>query len=128
MQLPDQPSSWGAQLGALIGVGGLGAIVLKLIERIFARADRGDDIAAGLRAEMVRRIESLERSYTALEVRERETFTKAVKLESENIQLRRRYHALMNWIQSEPSLPQPPRWLLESVDGPTSTPPDTEAS
>lgn len=120
-QLPDQAPSWVGQAGALLGVGGLGAILLKLIERMFARADRGDDVAAGLRAEMVRRLESLERSYAALEARERETFTKAVKLEAENVQLRRRYHSLINWMAMQPGLPTPPSWLQERIQGPTES-------
>ncbi|HEX5204805.1 MAG TPA: hypothetical protein VFW27_33215 [Actinoplanes sp.] len=122
MQWPDggdQAQSWLAQAGALLGVGGLGAILLKVVERVFARADRADDIAAGLRGEMVRRIETLERQYTELEKRERETFRRAVRLESENVQLRRRWHDLMNWMQAQPGLPTPPQWLYERIQGPT---------
>jgi hypothetical protein len=119
VQFSNDTSGWLAQAGALLGVGGLGAILLKLIERIFARADRSDDVAAGLRAEMVRRLESLERNYGVLETRERETFRKAVRLESENVQLRRRYHDLVNWIGPQPGMPTPPRWLYERIQGPT---------
>ena len=123
---PPQPPDWVAQAGALLGVGGLGAILLKLIERIFARADRGDDVAAGLRAEMLRRIETLERQYTQLEKRERESYQKAVRLESEviryrheNIALRNRYHDFIAWVSQQPGLPTPPGWLRERVTGPT---------
>jgi hypothetical protein len=119
VQLPETPATWATQIGALLGVGGLGAILLKVIERLFARADRTDDLAVGLRAEMVRRLESLERSQSDLERRERETFRKAVRLEAENVQLRRRYHDLINWIAMQPDLPQPPKWLFEVIDGPT---------
>lgn len=128
------PSGWASSLVQLIGAGGLGLLLRELLGRLFQRADRRDDVAAGLRAEMVRRLETLERNYTALEERERATFRKAIKLESENVQLRRRWHALMNWMQSEPSLPQPPRWLYEAIEGPTAntTPPsvreDADAS
>lgn len=104
----------------LLGAGGLGAILLKLIERIFARADKGDDVAAGLRGEMVRRLETLEKQVSELEARERATYRKAVELEAENRQLRRRYHALINWITQQPGLPTPPDWLYERVDGPTA--------
>lgn len=117
-QIPT-PSSWAAQVGALLGVGGLGAILLKLIERAFARADRHDDLAIGLRAEMMRRIETLERQYSVLERRERESYSKAVRLEAENRALRHRYHALLNWISATPSMPTPPSWLFERVEGPT---------
>lgn len=119
-QFPDSTSPWLAQAGALLGVGGLGAIILKLIERIFARVDRGDDVAAGLRAEMVRRIESLERQYSTLERRERESYQKAVQLEAENRALRHRYHGLVNWLSAQPGLPQVPAWLYERIEGPTS--------
>jgi hypothetical protein len=119
-QLPDSSASWAAQAGALLGVGGLGAILLKLIERIFARADRGDDVAAGLRAEMLRRLETLERQYQTLERRERESYQKAVRLEAENRALRNRYHGLVNWIAAQPGLPTPPPWLYEPVQGPTA--------
>ena len=115
--MPSDPLTTVMQL---LGAGGVGALLLRLVDRIFKRADRGDDVAAGLRGEMVRRIESLERNYAALEARERETFLRAVNLEAENRQLRRRWHALLNWLQSEPNLPQPPRWLFENVDGPTA--------
>lgn len=113
------PATWGGYAAQLLGAGGLGFLLREIVKRWFQRRDRDDDVAAGLRAEMVRRIESLEKNYASLERRERETFTRAVRLEAENVQLRRRYHALMNWMQSEPSLPQPPRWLMESVEGPT---------
>lgn len=115
-QFPD-PLTSAAQL---LGAGGLGAIALKVVERIFARADRGDDVAAGLRKEMVSRLETLEKNYATLENRERETFRKLVGFETENRQLRRRYHALINWIAAQPGLPTPPPWLYDKVDGPTA--------
>lgn len=118
--LPDQTPTWLTQVGALLGVGGLGAVLLKVIERLFARADRTDDLAVGLRAEMIRRLESLERQYGSLERRERESYQKAVRLEAENRALRHRHHALLNWIAQQPGLPTPPQWLYERVDGPTA--------
>ena len=104
---------------ALIGAGTLGAILLKVIERIFARADKRDDLAVGLRGEMVRRIETLEKNYTAMEARERQWYERSVRLEAENRQLRQRYHALINWMAQQPGLPTPPTWLYERVGGPT---------
>lgn len=114
------PATWAGYAAQLLGAGGLGFLLRELVKRWFQRRDQDDIVAAGLRAEMVRRIETLERNQGVLETRERETFRKAVRLESENVQLRRRWHQLMNWIQSEPSLPQPPAWLMERVDGPTA--------
>lgn len=113
------PTTWAGYAAQLLGAGGLGFLLRELVKRWFARQDRSDDVAAGLRAEMVRRIESLERNHSALETRERETFRRAVKLESENVQLRRRYHDLINWISAQPDLPTPPKWLYERVEGPT---------
>lgn len=117
---PNASSDWVAQAGSLLGAGGLGMLLLKIVERIFARADRQDDLAVGLRAEMVRRLETLEKDVAVLrEDRDRE-FRSRVRLESENRQLRQRYHALINWIAKTPELPTPPSWLYESVSGPTS--------
>jgi hypothetical protein len=115
-----ETGTWGGYAAQLLGAGSVGFLLRELVKRWFARKDRQDDIAAGLRGEMLRRIEMLERQYTTLEKRERESYSKAIRLEAENRHLRRRWHELMNWIQSEPSLPQPPRWLFESVDGPTA--------
>jgi hypothetical protein len=115
-QMPDPVTS----LVQLLGAGGLGAIALKVVERIFARADKGDDVAAGLRKEMVTRLETLERQINDLEIRERASFQMSTELRAENRQLRRRYHDLINWIAAQPGLPTPPKWLYEKVDGPTA--------
>lgn len=120
-EIGNVPNEWSGYLAQLLGAGGLGFLLRELVKRWFQRQDRGDDVAAGLRAEMVRRIESLERNYTALETRERETFTRAVRLEAENVQLRRRYHDLIGWIAAQPGLPTPPTWLQERITGPTET-------
>ena len=114
---PTDPLASAVQL---IGAGGLGAVLLKIVERMFARADKGDDVAAGLRGEMVRRLERLEGQLSDIESKERASFQLAIRLEAENRQLRRRYHALINWIAQQPSLPNPPSWLYEPVDGPTA--------
>lgn len=119
-QIPDGAPGWLAQVGALIGVGGLGAVLLKVIERLFARADRADDLAVGLRAEMIRRLEVLETQQRTLEESERTQYRQVVELRAENRQLRRRYHDLINWIGAQPGLPTPPQWLYEPVDGPTA--------
>jgi hypothetical protein len=115
-QLPDPLTS----VVQLLGAGGLGAIALKVVERIFARADKGDDVAAGLRKEMVSRLETLERQINDLEARERASFQMSTELRAENRQLRRRYHDLINWIAAQPGLPTPPAWLYEKVEGPTA--------
>lgn len=109
-----------AAVAQLLGAGTLGALLLKVVERIFARADKGDDLAVGLRAEMIRRLETLEHQYASLELRERQSYQKAVRLDAENRALRNRYHALVNWIATQPGLPTPPQWLYEQVEGPTA--------
>lgn len=133
--VPTDPLASAVQL---IGAGGLGAVLLKLVERMFARADKGDDVAAGLRAEMVRRLERLEGQLNELEAKERTSFQLAIRLEAENRQLRRRYHRLMNYVQElvatidlhadrlkipEDERPKFPVWLIDAVDGPTADEP-----
>jgi uncharacterized protein (UPF0335 family) len=113
------PSSWAGYAVQLVGAGGVGYLLREIVKRVFARADKQDDVAAGLRGEMVRRLERLEKNYAALEEREREWFQRATTLEAENRSLRQRYHALINWIAQQPSLPDPPSWLYERVPGPT---------
>lgn len=107
----------------LLGAGTVGAVLLKVVERVFARVDRRDDVAAGLRSEMVKRLETLERQYAALEGREREWYERSVRLEAENRALRQRYHALVNWMAQQPGLPTPPPWLYERIEGPTEREP-----
>ena len=131
------PTTWAGYAAQLVGAGGLGYLLRELVKRWFQRRDHDDIVAAGLRAEMVRRLEALEKNYAALEERERLTFTKAVKLEAENVQLRRRYHRLINYVQEVVGVidlhaerlgippaerPHIPRWITEGVDGPTATP------
>jgi hypothetical protein len=116
----SDPTSWGNYAVQLLGAGGLGYLLREIVKRVFARADKQDDVAAGLRGELVRRIETLERNYTALEAREREWFQRATNLEAENRGLRQRYHALINWLSEQPNLPTPPKWLYQPVEGPTA--------
>ena len=121
---------WQSSVAQLLGAGTLGAVLLKVIERVFARADRHDDLAVGLRGEMLRRLEALEARHSALEQRERASYERAIRLEAENRQLRNRYHQLINWIARQPGLPTPPGWLYERVEGPTalSDPADSEST
>lgn len=121
------PNTWAGYLAQLLGAGGVGYLIREIVKRWYDRADRADDVAAGLRAEMVRRIEALERNYAELERREREYYQRSVQLEAENRTLRHRWHALMNWLAAQPELPTPPSWLYERVEGPTSGPPPPEA-
>jgi uncharacterized protein YecE (DUF72 family) len=120
MGLQFDPPNWLSQLGALVTAGGGSVVVVKLIEKAFQRADKQDDVAAGLRGELVRRLEVLEKHQAELEAREREWFQRATNLEAENRGLRQRYHALINWLSEQPNLPTPPKWLYQPVEGPTA--------
>lgn len=103
----------------ILGAGTLGAVLLKVVERWFARADTKDQLAVGLRSELVARLATLETQLKEVETRERDQYRRVVRLENENRQLRRRYHDLIGWMSAQPDLPSPPKWLAEQVDGPT---------
>jgi hypothetical protein len=115
-------------LAQLLGTGTVAAILLKLIERFFARADTRDTLAVGLRAEMIRRLETLEQQVgeqdARLEAMRQENTRLLIRVGQAEIRerwVRNRYHRLVNWMQSEPSFPQPPAYLLEDVPGGSET-------
>lgn len=112
-------STWVGHGVQLVGAGGVGFLIREVVKRMFDRADRKDDVAAGLRAEMLRRLDALEHQQAELEKRERAAYERSVALEAENRLLRRRYHGLLNWIAQQPGLPNPPAWLYDQVPGPT---------
>lgn len=106
-------------LAQLLGAGTLGAVLLEIVKRIFARADTRDQLAIGLRTELVNRLATLEHQCAEIEQRERDYYRRVVRLEAENHHLRQRYRDLVLWLQSRPELPTPPPWLTEPVSGPT---------
>lgn len=127
-------------LGQLLGAGTVGAILLKVVERLFARADKQDDLAVGLRSEMVARLAKLEARTDELDARleasrrdNQRLFEENSRLRSENGQLRQRYHGLMNLLQRlvdrdavyreklglPPEAIDIPSWAYQRIPGPT---------
>lgn len=125
VQQVDLGSTNLGDLVKLLAGGGAMAVALRIVERIFARADKRDDVATGLRAEMIRRLEAYEKEHKELRA-ERDQYyrssiqyeTESKQYEAENLRLRERYHEIRNWIQLHPQL-DPPTWLFERVGGPT---------
>lgn len=145
---------WASQLGALVTAGGGSVIVVKLIERAFARDDREAADRASVSSELRQDIRDLKADLERLEKRldssrERENglFQRCTRLEAENTALRGRYHELRNVMQvmvstnelyhrqlglPESALPKLPDWVYQPVDGPTQrqntpTPPEPSA-
>lgn len=114
------PDGWAGHVAQLATAVGAGGIALKVLEKMFARADKRDDLEVGLRSEMLRRLDSLEKGHAELEKRERAAYERSIALEAENRGLRRRYHQLINWLSAQPGLPDVPVWLREDVPGPTA--------
>ena len=110
------PDGWAGHAAQLAGAVGAGGIALKVLEKMFARADKRDDLEVGLRAEMLRRLAALEKSQAELEKRERAAYERSIALEAENRQLRRRFHQFVQWLAAQPDLPSPPVWLIEQID------------
>jgi predicted nuclease with TOPRIM domain len=116
------PSGWGSYVVQLIGAGGVGYLLRELVKRAIPSADKRDDMAVGLRTSLVQRLETLER-----QVVEQDDRLEAMRQENTRLQIRvaqaeereawvrNRYHRLMNWMQSEPTLPQPPSYLFETI-------------
>lgn len=125
-QFDPTPPDWVAQVGSLVGAGAIGMLLRELIKRLFARADKRDDLAVGLRTSILDRLDKLETSNAekdrALEEMRRENTDLQVRLsqaEANERWVRNRYHRLMNWMQKEPSLPQPPSYLFEDMPLPS---------
>lgn len=133
---------WAAQLGGLIGAGGLSVIVVKLVEKVFARDDRQAADRASVSSELRQDIrelkadvERLEERLDASRERERALFEQCAQLRAENTALRGRYHELRSVMQivvstnelyhrqlglPEHDLPKLPDWVYQPVEGPTA--------
>lgn len=127
--LSDSASNWLAQAGALLGVGGLGAILLKIVERLFKRDDREAADRAAISSELRQDIRSLKAEVRELQAeveaarqRENHLLARLARTEAREAWSRNRYHRLANWLQSEPGIPGPPAWIFEDIpregDGP----------
>ena len=131
--------NWSAII-QLFGAGTLGAVLLKVVERVFMRADKKDDLATGLRIEMVDRIKKLENRTDTLESRldtarreNQRLFAENAELRSENTGLRNRYHGVLQVVQQlvdrdtiyreKLGLPAEvvdiPTWVYQRLPGPT---------
>lgn len=125
MQQPPADSSiWPYVIDIAKVIGGVigGGTIITLINRAFGRASEKDVLTTGLRTtilqrldrletqngELIKQIEQMRRQNTGLQVRLAQT-------ETREAWLRQRYHRFVNWVASEPTLPQPPAWVLEDV-------------
>lgn len=109
-------------LVSMLGAGSFGAIMLRLIDRMFRRVDRGDDIAIGLRVEMRKRLHEQDVRLHNLESIERECYRAKTRLEAENRLVRQRFSGLVTWVVDDAGL-KPPEWVYDVVSGPTSDEP-----
>ena len=139
----DPSPGWLQSALTLLGVGGVGAALLKLVERIFARADKREDDAVKFRSELRAEIRDLNERNDLLTARldvaqERNHVLQAALTESraESIALRNRYHRLKGYV-SEALLIQEqyanrlgiaqherlriPAWVDETIPGPTAS-------
>lgn len=133
--------SWVAQGGSLLGAGAVGAIILRLIDKTFGRAQQQDSNRAQLRGELREQIATLTARVDVLTERldsAREANNVLVvqnaRLEAENEALRERYHAILNLVQvligrdsqyrEKLGLPPDdlniPDWMYQRVPGPTA--------
>ena len=119
MQQIDLGNGNFGDLVKILASGGVMAIALRIVERMFARADKRDDVATGLRTDMMRRLEEQNNELEQIRLDRDSLYRRGVLLESENLRLRGRYHDFMNWWSSQPNMPPAPPWLYEPVPGPT---------
>ena len=139
------PNDWGNYATGLLGAGTVGLLLREALRLIFARADRNDDNATVKRAELREQVAALTNRVDLLtsrldEAREREHVHVAAyaRLESENVALRGRYHRVLNYVQEfigtldeyaeRLGVPQQerlrlPRWIDETIPGPTQPKP-----
>lgn len=118
----DSVPGWLQQLGTLVGAGGGSVVVLKVIERAFARDDRQAADRTTISSELRQDIRDLKTEVKALQ-EERETMQATIaelsmrlaRAEIREGWSRNRYHRLANWMQSEPGIPSPPAWIFEDI-------------
>lgn len=149
MGLQFDPPNWLSQLGALVTAGGGSVVVVKLIEKAFARDDREATDRASISSELRADIRELKAEIDKLNERvdeEREAKDKLVQecaelraqvreYRAENEGLRTRYHEFSSFAQvlvgtieiyhDKLGLPESdrieiPKWVYRPVPGPTS--------
>lgn len=119
-------SPWLQWAGGLLGAGTVGLLLREALRLMFARAQQNDQNQTTRRGEwreevarLTLRVDELTARLDATNERANALFAMNAELRAENRALRERYHRFLNWVQLEPNLPQPPRWLYERVEGPT---------
>lgn len=138
----DSLPGWAQQLGTLIGAGGGSVIVLKVVERFFARDDRQATDRVAVTTELRQDIRDLKADVQRFEAlletergRVNELISERAELRAENRGLRGRYHELRDVLQivvstnelyhrqlglPERDLPKLPTWVYSPVEGPTA--------
>lgn len=137
-----QIPGWLQQLGALVGAGGGSVVVLKIVEKVFARDDRQATDRASISSELRQDIRELKAETHELRGdRDRlaeqcaECRAQVRELRAENQGLRDRYHEFRAFAQllvstievyhrqlglPESELPDIPEWVYRPVPGPTA--------
>jgi hypothetical protein len=124
---PNNWGGWGDYAVQLVGAGGIGLLLREIVKQIFARANKGDDNAVLVRADLrqqvaalITRVDTLDARVEAERQRANLLFAENAELKAENRGLRDRYHRLLSWLQGIESLPALPPYLTGSVEGPTA--------
>ena len=122
LQWLDNIPGWLGNLGALVTAGGGSVVMVKLIEKAFARADKRDDLAVGLRTSILERLAAVEQAYReqgreleAMRVENTRLEVRLARAETREQWTRNRYHRLASWLQAEPGIPSPPSWIFEDI-------------
>jgi hypothetical protein len=139
--MPQDITSLIGQIGALLTALGAGALLARIVDGVFGRANKKDDLAVGLRSEMVsrladqeRRLNEMDEKLEASRQQNNTLIAQNARLEAENEALRERYHGLRNIMQilldrdrtyrERLGLPPDeidlPAWLYQRVPGPTA--------
>lgn len=141
-QFPNDIPGWAQQLGTLLGAGGVSVVVLKVIEKVFARDDRQAVDRVAVTTELRGDIRDLKADVQRLEGlletergRVNDLISERAELRAENRALRGRYHELRNVMGivigtnelyhrqlglPERDLPKLPDWVYQPVEGPTA--------
>jgi predicted nuclease with TOPRIM domain len=142
MGLNFDPPSWLSQLGALVTAGGGSVVVVKLIERAFARDDRQANDRTAISAELRQDLRDLKAEVRELRDDRDKLADECADLRAqlremrvENIGLRERYHEFSSFAgvlvgtievyHTRLGLPDSerikvPEWVYRQVPGPTA--------
>lgn len=130
----DAMPGWLQQVSGLIGAGGLSVIVLKVVERVFARDDRQAADRVSISSELRQEVRELRADVERQAERNNELVAMNAELRGENLALRSRYHQVLNVVgvlaardatyRDRLGLPPDeinlPAWIYQPVEGPTA--------